>query len=123
MIGLHEATIDHPAATTRTNQAAATAGPIRTETGGEGTLDRFAKDRLPPADQWPDLDLSHPAYRYPDRLNCVGEFLDRWIEAGRGERAAFVTPAGSWGYRRLFETVNRMARVLVEDLGLVPIRR
>jgi 2-aminobenzoate-CoA ligase len=123
MIGLHEATIDHPAATTRTNQAAATAGPIRTETGGQSAFDSFAKDRLPPADQWPDLDLSHPAYRYPARLNCVGEFLDQWIEAGRGERTAFVTPAGSWTYRRLFETVNRMARVLVEDLGLVPGNR
>jgi 2-aminobenzoate-CoA ligase len=123
MIGLHEATIDHPAATTRTNQAAATAGPIRTEREGLGAFDRFAKDRLPPADQWPELDLSHPAYRYPARFNCVGEFLDRWIEAGRGERTAFVTPAGSWTYRRLFETVNRMARVLVEDQGLVPGNR
>ena len=34
-----------------------------------------------------------------------------------------MTPAGSWSYRRLFETVNRMARVLVEDLDLVPGNR
>jgi 2-aminobenzoate-CoA ligase len=124
MIGLHEATIDHPAATTRTNQAAATAGPIPTKSWGQsGPVDTFAKDRLPPPDEWPEIDLSHPAYRYPARINCVAEFLDNWIEAGCGERTAFVTPAGSWSYRRLFETVNRMARVLVEDLSLVPGNR
>ena len=123
MIGLHGATIDHPAAKTRTNQAAATAGPIRTENSGQKAFDSFAKDRLPPADQWPEIDLSHPAYRYPDRLNCVTEFLDKWVASGRGERTAFVTPAGAWSYRRLFETVNRMARVLVEDLGLAPGNR
>ena len=124
MIGLHEATIDHPAATTRTNQSAATAGTIRTATRARtGLVDTFARDSLPPADQWPELDLTHPAYRYPARLNCVAEFLDRWIEGGRGERPAFVTPDGSWSYLRLFETVNRMARVLVEEMDLVPGNR
>jgi 2-aminobenzoate-CoA ligase len=123
MIGLHEATIDHPAAKTRINQGAATAGSIRTENCGQRARDSFAKDRLPPLGQWPEIDLSHPAYRYPDRLNCVTEFLDRWVASGRGERTAFVTPAGVWSYGRLFETVNRMARVLVEDLDLVPGNR
>lgn len=86
-------------------------------------FDSFARDRLPPREQWPELDLSHPAYRYPTRLNCVSEFLDRRVEAGAGERLAFLTPTERWSYRRLFETVNRMARVLVEDLGLVPGNR
>jgi 2-aminobenzoate-CoA ligase len=27
---------------------------------------------------------------------------------------------GTWSYRRLFETANRIASVLVDDLGLVP---
>ena len=31
-----------------------------------------------------------------------------------------ITPAGAWTYRRLFETANRIAHVLVEELGLVP---
>ncbi len=124
MIGLHEVTIDHPAAPTRTNQAAAAAGTIGTATQAPGgAADSFARDRLPPADQWPELDLGHPAYRYPARLNCVTEFLDRWIAAGLGERTALVTPEGAWTYRRLFETTNRIARVLVEDLRLVPGNR
>jgi hypothetical protein len=100
----------HPAAKTRE----------RGKTARRGGADTFARDRLPPKVEWPELDLSHPAYRYPARLNCVGAFLDRWLEAGAGERLAFVTPAERWSYRRLFETVNRIARVLVEDLGLVP---
>ncbi len=124
MIGLHEATTVDPAATTTTNQAAATAGSIRTNSRSQGGgVDGFARDHLPPAAQWPDLDLSHPAYAYPARLNCVAEFLDRWALGDRGERTVFVTPVGSWSYLRLFETVNRMARVLVEDLGLVPGNR
>jgi 2-aminobenzoate-CoA ligase len=69
-------------------------------------VDSFARVRLPPAAEWPELDLSHPAYRYPARLNCVTEFLDRWVAEGAGERLAFVTPAERWSYRRLFETVN-----------------
>lgn len=34
--------------------------------------DTFAQDNLPPEELWPEFDFSHPAYRYPDRLNCVG---------------------------------------------------
>jgi 2-aminobenzoate-CoA ligase len=85
--------------------------------------DSFARDRLPPEAEWPELDLSHRVYRYPARLNCVAELLDRWVEAGAGERPALVTPTERWSYRRLFETVNRIARVLVEDLDLVPGNR
>jgi len=103
----------HPTPRTRGRSAAAP----------QPAVDSFARDRLPPRPEWPELDLSHPAYRYPARLNCVGEFLDRWVEAGAGERFAFVTPTERWSYRRLFETVNRIARVLVENLGLVPGNR
>ena len=55
-------------------------------------IDSFARDNLPPKGQWPEIDLSHPAYHYPKRLNCVTRFLDRWIEQGKGDRTAFLTP-------------------------------
>jgi len=64
-----------------------------------------------------------PELAYPDRLNCVSELLDRWIDAGQGDRTAFHHAAGPWSYRRLFETANRIAHVLVNDLGLVPGNR
>ena len=61
-----------------------------------------------------------PELSYPARLNCASELLDIWIETGHGERVAFHHAGGAWTYRRLFETANRIAHVLVEELGLVP---
>jgi len=91
---------------------------------GSTHVDPFVRQRLPPADLWPKMDWSGvPELTYPDRLNCVTELLDRWIDEGQGDRIAFHHAAGPWSYRRLFETANRIAHVLVEDLGLVPGNR
>lgn len=87
-------------------------------------VDQFVRQRLPPADLWPRMDWSGvPELGYPDRLNCASELLDRWIVAGDGDRVAFHHTGGAWSYRRLFETANRIANVLVEDLGVVPGNR
>jgi 2-aminobenzoate-CoA ligase len=87
-------------------------------------VDQFVRQRLPPADLWPRMDWSGvPELAYPDRLNCASELLDRWIVAGDGDRVAFHHTGGAWSYRRLFETANRIANVLVEDLGVVPGNR
>jgi 2-aminobenzoate-CoA ligase len=59
-------------------------------------------------------------HSYPARLNCVSELLDIWIKTGQGERVVFHHAGGVWSYRRLFETANRIAHVLVEELGVVP---
>jgi 2-aminobenzoate-CoA ligase len=59
-------------------------------------------------------------HRYPARLNCVSELLDIWIKTGQGERVVFHHAGGVWSYRRLFETANRIAHVLIEELGVVP---
>ena len=88
-----------------------------------GPPDTFGRDNLPPEDLWPVFDFSHPAYRYPKRVNCVTRFLDRWIEKGRGERVAIVTPDCSWSYQDLYQRVNQMAHVLVDDYGLIPGNR
>ena len=80
--------------------------------------DTFARDHLPPAGQWPDLTFELPDYRYPDRLNCVTELLDRWLAKGWGERPCFITGIETVTYGALAERVNRIANVLVKDLGL-----
>ena len=59
---------------------------------------------------------------YSGAAQCATELLDRTIAAGQGERHALVTPA-ELELRRLLETVNRIAHVLVDDLGLVPGNR
>lgn len=87
-------------------------------------VDTFVLDHLPPRELWPRMEWSDlPEPRYPNRLNCVSELLDTWIETGHGERIVFHHAGGAWSYRRLFETANRIAHVLVEELGVVPGRR
>ncbi len=91
---------------------------------GSAHVDQFVRQRLPPQDLWPRMDWSGvPELAYPDRLNCVSELLDRWIAEGNGDRIAFHHTAGPWSYCRLFETANRIANVLIEDLGVVPGNR
>jgi 2-aminobenzoate-CoA ligase len=87
-------------------------------------LDTFARDNLPPRGQWPEFLFELPELRYPERLNCATELLDRAVERGWGDRTAIMAPDGlRWTYAELLERANRIARVLVEDFGLVPGNR
>lgn len=81
--------------------------------------DTFARDHLPPPDLWPDLIFERPEYRYPDRLNCVSELLDHWLDKGWGDRPCLITDSETVTYGEMAERVNRIANVLVDDLGLV----
>jgi 2-aminobenzoate-CoA ligase len=83
-------------------------------------VDTFARDNLPPRVLWPVLDLGQ--LNYPARLNSATELLDRHA-ASDPDRPAFITPAGLWTYGELLVTANRIARVLVEDLGVRPGNR
>ncbi len=86
-------------------------------------LDTFARDNLPPSDQWPAFNLDLPELDYPARMNCATELLDKMVAAGHGERPLFYTTNETWSYGDLLDKSNRIARVLVEDLGLVPGNR
>ena len=84
-------------------------------------VDTFVRDHLPPRELWPDTDWTGvPELAYPDRLNAAGSLLDDWIAQGRGARPVIRCADGTWSYQHLFATANRIAHVLVEDLGLVP---
>ena len=93
--------------------------------------DSFARDRLPPKDQWPVFMADLPELNYPDQLNCAVELVDRHVQGGRGDRIAlhgvsdFNTGGGdfSWTYAQLQEKSNRIAQVLTQDMGLVPGNR
>ena len=84
--------------------------------------DSFARDNLPPRAQWPDFLLDRPEFRYPARLNCAVELLDRNLGT-RADHPAVVTPAETLTYRQLADRVNRIANVLVTRLGFVPGNR
>ncbi|MGF6532325.1 2-aminobenzoate-CoA ligase [Paraburkholderia sp. GAS206C] len=90
-------------------------------------VDTFARDHLPPQDQWPVFLLDNPDIAYPARFNCATELLDRTIEAGHGERPAIWSDMNgvphATTYRELLTLVNRSAHVLVDEMGLQPGNR
>jgi 2-aminobenzoate-CoA ligase len=83
--------------------------------------DRFAEERLPASERLPVVLLQ--GLEYPSRLNAGAELLDRRVEAVGTERRCILAPEESWSYGRLLETANRIAHVLVDDLGLEPGNR
>jgi len=80
--------------------------------------DTFARDNLPPLEQWPELRFDLPRLRYPARFNCAAELLDQNVARGFGDRAAIVTPQRRWTYAELLAEANRIAGVLRDDLRL-----
>jgi 2-aminobenzoate-CoA ligase len=82
-----------------------------------GHVDSFTRDHLPPAEELPDFRLGD--LRYPERLNCVAELLDHWVDAGKGNQPCVITPSETLTYAVLQERVNRIANVLTRDLGMV----
>jgi 2-aminobenzoate-CoA ligase len=84
-----------------------------------GHQDTFARDSLPPREHWPAFLFTLPELQYPDRLNCVTEFVDKWVESGHGGRTAIVAPHETLTYAQLAERINRIANVLTRDLGIV----
>ena len=102
---------------------AAGTGQPAAPAAGAGPVDTFARDNLPPPQQWPELLFDLPALHYPARLNCVAELLDSVVDSGRGARLALHSETDSWTYAELQRRVNQIAQVLRGDLGLVPGNR
>ncbi len=77
--------------------------------------DRFVEDRLPPPEALPDfLPLD-----YPDRLNVAADLL----RGGAPDSLAVVNAQGRWTYAQLDDFSGRIARLLVEEEGLIPGNR
>ncbi|HSC62079.1 MAG TPA: benzoate-CoA ligase family protein [Caldimonas sp.] len=87
-------------------------------------VDTFARDRLPAPAAQPEFRFDLPELRFPERLNCATELLDRHVREGRGDRRCVGAPGGpSWTYAELQQQADRIAHVLVADCGLVPGNR
>ncbi len=91
--------------------------------GPTAHVDTFARDNLPPPEQWPDLVLKRPEYRYPDHLNVAVELTDRMVATGHGDRTALIGNGRRRTYKELTDWSNRLAHALVDDFGLLPGQR
>ncbi|MEO8719163.1 MAG: AMP-binding protein, partial [Burkholderiales bacterium] len=85
--------------------------------------DTFARDNLPPREQWPEFLLERPEFRYPVRMNCATELLDKMVSRGFGHRRVIRAPDGACTYTELYAQANRIANVLVREMGLKPGNR
>jgi len=85
--------------------------------------DTFARDNLPPRAQWPEFLFELPELKYPGRMNCATELLDKPVTRGHGHRIALRSPDGECSYTQLFTQANRIANVLVREMGLKPGNR
>lgn len=92
-----------------------------TPLGPSAHVDSFARDNLPPVDQWPEFRLDD--FDYPERLNAGVELTDAMVLRGFGDRTALIGNGRRRTYKELADWTNRLAHVLVEDLGVVPGNR
>ncbi|QDG74917.1 AMP-binding protein [Labrenzia sp. PHM005] len=84
-------------------------------------VDTFARDNLPPEDQWPDFLLE--GFDYPEHINVGVELTDKMVEKGFGDHTALIGNGRRRTYKELSDWTNRLAHALVEDLGVKPGNR
>jgi 2-aminobenzoate-CoA ligase len=82
--------------------------------------DTFARDRLPAPAAQPEFIFELPELQFPPRLNCAASLLDDAVARGWGSRRCVIGADGTaWTYADLQRQANRIANVLVHDMGLV----
>jgi 2-aminobenzoate-CoA ligase len=89
--------------------------------GPTGHSDTFTRDRLPAAEDWPEIRLA--GFDYPDWLNVGVELTDVMVAKGFGDHTALIGNGRSRTYKELTDWSNRIAHALVEDYGVKPGNR
>lgn len=89
--------------------------------GPTAHVDTFARDNLPPPEEWPDLLLD--GFEYPEYLNAAVELTDRMVEKGFADRTALIGNGRRRTYKELADWTNRLANALVENYGVKPGNR
>ena len=93
-------------------------------TGRTAHVDTFAREQLPPENEWPVLDYSAlPELLNLEQLNAAVELVDRTIEHMGSDRIAIHFPGGHWTYGELQRYANQIAQVLVDIYALAPGNR
>ena len=86
-------------------------------------VDTFAHDCLPPPHALPECLFDLPGLQFPPRLNCATVLLDDAVARGEGGRLCIQGAGVRWTYADLLAQANRIAQVLVQQMGLVPGNR
>ncbi len=86
-------------------------------------VDRFVHDRLPAASAWPILRYDQPELRLPEHCNIARALLDDAPMHGWGGRPMLRSATRTLTYDEARVEVDRLCRVLVQDLGVVPGQR
>ncbi|MEM7301330.1 MAG: AMP-binding protein [Pseudomonadota bacterium] len=89
--------------------------------GPSAHVDEFARNNLPPKDQWPDFLLD--GFDYPDHLNAGVELSDAMVDRGFGDNTALIGNGRRRTYKELSDWTNRLAHALVDDLRVKPGNR
>ena len=89
--------------------------------GPTAHTDTFARDNLPPPDEWPDFLLD--GFDYPEHLNAGVELTDRMVERGFGDHIALIGNGRRRTYKELADWTSRLAHALVENYGVKPGNR
>ncbi|KEJ95720.1 2-aminobenzoate-CoA ligase [Pseudosulfitobacter pseudonitzschiae] len=89
--------------------------------GPTAHLDTFSRDNLPPQDQWPEFAMD--GFDYPEVLNVGVALTDEMVAKGFGDHTALIGNGRRRTYKEMSDWTNRLAHVLVEDLGVKPGNR
>ena len=81
--------------------------------------DTFVELRLPPPEYLPEFRFDLPELQYRERLNAAAELL----KGGAPDALALVNDHGRWSYGELDGFSGRIARLLVDEHGLIPGNR
>ena len=81
--------------------------------------DTFVEDRLPPPEVLPEFRFDLPELQYPERLNAAAELL----KGGAPDALAVINEHGRWTYAQLDDFSGRIARLMVDEHGLIPGNR
>ena len=87
--------------------------------GTSAHIDRFVLDHLPPPDQQPDFIFDRPELAYPERLNAAAELLRRALAAAGPGARALIDHDHEFSWSRVDLISGRMAKVLVDDMGMI----
>ncbi len=89
--------------------------------GVSAHTDTFTRDNLPAQGDWPDFLLD--GFPYPEKLNAGSELTDLMVEKGFGDHTALIGNGRRRTYKELSDWTNKLARAMVEDLGVKPGNR